>query len=181
MRKAAGFTLIELLFTLTVAGILVGLAGPSFKTTIQNNRLVTQGNDLLGALIYARSEAVELNSTVTVCASSDGATCLGTGSSWATGWVIGYIPQGTTTTNTVYTVLRSHPAVTNGNSLNSDLGASLSFLSTGMLNGASHGTFTLCDSRGSTYGRSLYLMQSGQARLSPTPGLQVGNAAITSC
>jgi len=181
MRKTAGFTLIELLITLTVAGILVGLAGPSFKTTIQNNRLVTQGNDFLGALIYARSEAIELNSTVTVCASSDGATCIGSGSSWAAGWVIGYIPQGTTTTNSVYTVLRSHAAITNGNSLNSSLGASVAFLSTGMLNSASAGTFTLCDSRGKTYGRSMYLMLSGQARLSTTAGLQVGNTAIAGC
>ena len=181
MRKAAGFTLIELLITLTVAGILVALAGPSFKTTIQNNRLVTQGNDLLGALIYARSEAIELNSKVTVCASSDGATCIGSGSSWATGWVIGYIPQGTTSTNTVYTVLRSHAAINSGNTISSSLGASVAFLSTGMLNGTSTGTFTFCDSRGKTYGRSLYLMLSGQARLSPTQGLQVGNAAITGC
>ncbi|HEV2333230.1 MAG TPA: GspH/FimT family pseudopilin [Gammaproteobacteria bacterium] len=177
MRNAGGFTLIELLITLSVAGILVALAGPSFKITIQNNRLVTQGNDFLGALIYARSEAIELNSTVTVCASSDGATCSGT--NWASGWVVGYAPSGGS--NPVATVLRSHIAITGGNTLSSSLGASAAFLSTGMLNGTSTGTFTLCDSRGKTYGRSLYLMLSGQAKLSPTAGLQVGNAAIASC
>lgn len=177
MRNAGGFTLIELLVTMTVAAILVGLAGPSFKITIQNNRLVTQGNDFLGALIYARSEAIELNSTVTVCASSDGATCSGT--NWASGWVVGYAPSGGS--NPVATVLRSHAAITGGNSLSSSLGTSVAFLSTGMLNGTSTGTFTVCDSRGKTYGRSLYLMLSGQARLSPTAGLQVGNAAITGC
>lgn len=182
MRKAAGFTLIELLVTMTVAAILVGLAGPSFKITIQNNRLVTQGNDLLGALIYARSQAIELNSTVTVCASSDGATCSGT--NWASGWVVGYAPSGGS--NPVATMLRSHAAITGGNTLNGYLSggtatASLAYLNSGMLSGSTNTYFNICDSRGASYGRYLLVTGSGIARLSTTVGKQLDGTTAMSC
>lgn len=170
MRKAAGFTLIELLVTLSVAAILVSLAIPNMKLTFQNNRLVTQANDLLGSLMYARSEAIEVGSNVTICASSDGATC--SGANWATGWIISYVNGATTT------VLRAHPAISGGNTLTSSLGASIAFASGGTLAGGATGYFSLCDTRGNNYGRSLILMASGQPRLSTTAGKQISGAAM---
>lgn len=181
MRKAAGFTLIELLVTMTVAAILVGLAGPSFKITIQNNRLITQGNDLLASMIYARSQAIELNSTVTVCASSDGLTCSGT--NWASGWVVGYAPSGGS--NPVATMLRSHAAITGGNTLNGYISgtatASVAYLSSGMLSGSNNTNFNICDSRGANYGRYMLVTGSGIARLSTTVGKQLDGTTAMSC
>lgn len=175
MRKQAGFTLIELLVTLSVVAILVTLAVPNMKLTFQNNRLVTQANDLLGSLIYARSEATEVGSNVTICASSDGATC--SGSNWATGWIISYVNGGTTT------LLRSHAAISGGNTLASgtNLGASIAFTNTGTLATGLGGNFSLCDTRGSAAGRSLTLMASGQARLSITPGKQIDGVTAVNC
>src|SRR5690606_4998127 len=53
-----GFTLLELMFALTVLGILLGIAVPSFITLTQNSRVTTQTNELVSAHNLARSEAI---------------------------------------------------------------------------------------------------------------------------
>lgn len=82
-----GFTLIEMLVTLSVVAILINLAVPSFTALLNTNRLAAQANDLVGAMMIARSEAIRLNQRVVLCRSDDGSTCsTGTGS-WP-GWLI---------------------------------------------------------------------------------------------
>jgi type IV fimbrial biogenesis protein FimT len=49
------------------------------------SKLRSQANDLVAGAVLARSEAIKRNQTVTLCASSDGATCTGT---WANGWIV---------------------------------------------------------------------------------------------
>lgn len=82
---AKGLTLIELLVTIAVLAILLTIALPSFRTAIQNNRLATQGNDLVTAMQLARAESLKRRRPVIVCASSDGATCQG---AWTDGWIV---------------------------------------------------------------------------------------------
>ena len=84
-RKHTGFTLIELMVVLAIAAILATLAVPSFRSTIQNNRVATQANELVSTLQLARGEAVKRGLWVTVCISTDQATC--TGTNWASGWI----------------------------------------------------------------------------------------------
>ena len=79
-----GFTLMELLMGLVVLAILVTLAAPSFQTTLQNNRLSGQANELVSAFQYARSEAIRHGAVVELCSSSDSATC---GGAWNEGWI----------------------------------------------------------------------------------------------
>jgi len=52
-----GFTLIELLAALTVMGILIVAAMPSFSALTLNNRITTQTNDFISALMLAGSES----------------------------------------------------------------------------------------------------------------------------
>jgi type IV fimbrial biogenesis protein FimT len=76
-RRNAGFSLLELITTLTVVAILLGLAIPSFRQTLDNNRLIGANNDFVSALNFARSEALKRSSAVSVCASSNGTGCSG--------------------------------------------------------------------------------------------------------
>ncbi|HLT89679.1 MAG TPA: GspH/FimT family pseudopilin [Woeseiaceae bacterium] len=82
-----GFTLYELLITVAVAAIILSFGVPGFMDIIQNNRATTHTNDLVTALNLARSEATRRAATVTVCSSTNGATCNGT-TDWSTGWVV---------------------------------------------------------------------------------------------
>ncbi len=193
MRKQTGFTLVELLVTMVVAGILASFAIPNFKLTVQNNRLVTESNDLLGSLLYARSMAITIDSNLTtpahlvkICASSDGATC-STSNNWQSGWIVtGYTSAAGATSNTsgtaTLTVLRAYPAFTNTNTLNgAAVGSSITFNKDGTTNLAGGGSFILCDTRGVKYARSIYLYKNGEARVSQTAGQNIDGTSITAC
>lgn len=89
MRSAhlsKGLTLVELIVTITVLAILVTVGIPQFQGLVQGNRATSAANELLGSLQFARSEAVKRSRPVTICPSSDQATC--SGSDWSVGWII---------------------------------------------------------------------------------------------
>ncbi len=86
-KKQNAFTLIELMVTLAVLAIVIGVAIPSFTKQITNSRSLTVGNDLVTALNFARQEAVKRGKRVSICPSTDGATCLTSGD-WAKGWLV---------------------------------------------------------------------------------------------
>jgi type IV fimbrial biogenesis protein FimT len=66
-RSSSGFTIVELLITIAVAGILLGIAVPSFTAMTVNSRLTTQTHDLIAAVNLARSEAIKRNGSVSLC------------------------------------------------------------------------------------------------------------------
>jgi type IV fimbrial biogenesis protein FimT len=94
---SGGFTLLELMTILTVVGVLIGIAIPSYKYVTNSSRVSSEANQLLGDMQFARSEAVREGSFVTVCPTSTltvsasgtvtAASCSGA-SNWATGWMV---------------------------------------------------------------------------------------------
>jgi type IV fimbrial biogenesis protein FimT len=82
-----GFTLLELMVTIGMAGILFGVGVPSFVRLVESNRATAHTNELVNAVNIARSEAIQRGETITVCSSTDAATC-STDVDWSTGWVV---------------------------------------------------------------------------------------------
>lgn len=87
MKQASrGFSVIELMVVVTILGLLLGLAVPTFRQFTRNNSVTSAQNDLVTSLNLARSEALRRNRPVSVCASEDGLTC-GDDTEWADGWI----------------------------------------------------------------------------------------------
>jgi type IV fimbrial biogenesis protein FimT len=84
--RSQGTTLMELMTALAVVGIMVGIAVPSFRFLTADARASAFNNDLVSALHFARSEALQRSSMVAVCASSTQTTCTGS-STWGSGWI----------------------------------------------------------------------------------------------
>ena len=75
--------------TLSVLAILLGIAAPSVRQFIINNRLTEQANGLLADLSRARSEAGARHTPVTVCAAENEVTCAAAGTTnWESGWIV---------------------------------------------------------------------------------------------
>ncbi|MBT3048888.1 MAG: GspH/FimT family pseudopilin [Candidatus Thiodiazotropha sp.] len=74
MRIYQGYTLLELMVTVAIAGILMTIVVPGFMGLAERNNIATTSNELLGALHYARSEAVRIEDDVTFTLEADGWT-----------------------------------------------------------------------------------------------------------
>jgi len=85
--RAGGFTLIEMMTAIFILAILVTLAVPSFNNAALSGKLTGFANDLVASAQLARSEAIKRNASVTMCRSTDGATCAGSGG-WESGWIL---------------------------------------------------------------------------------------------
>lgn len=82
----AGFTLVELMVVVALIAVLATLAVPSWRALQTRNAIRSLVNDYTLSLYFARSEAVRLNTPVTLCPSNDGSTC--TDSALENGWVV---------------------------------------------------------------------------------------------
>ena len=87
-KKPTGFTLIELLVAMVVAGILLGVALPSFKTLLDKMAVRTTANTIVEAVRSARVSAVEERSKMRVCGLSTNGECGAADADWDRGLVI---------------------------------------------------------------------------------------------
>ncbi len=153
--RQRAFTLIELMVALVVLAILAAIAVPGYDGVVLSSRLRTYTTDFSASAQLARSEAMKRNAPITLCSSSDGASC-DSSAGWEQGWVI---LAGST-------VVKHYPAAKTGYLLSSSV-RELTFLPSGF--GSTPATLTIC--RATPLGnqeRSLTLSVTGRITITRT-------------
>ena len=171
MKKQNGFTLLELIITIVILGIMASIAVPSYSAFITKNRQSSVYNNLVGTISLARLEAVKRSQVVTLCISTDQATCAATtATNWGSGWIVFADINGnglvdtTSDPDTTDTVLKVEPAtVSNITISSSDFGSLLSIAPRGRLR--TQGSIVICSSESAEEGMALNLWVTGLGRL----------------
>src|ERR1700755_3164391 len=78
-QRSDGFTLPEVLTVVVILAVLAAIAAPNLGAMIRTQRVKTAAFDVMSSLLYARSEAVKRNATITITP---------TGGNWANGWTL---------------------------------------------------------------------------------------------
>ena len=136
--------------TLAIVTIMLTLGAPSFNAMLAKSRLEADSSGLLAHLIYAREEARNSASLITICMSADGATCGVAG--WSQGHIVFRDGGAPGTVGATDTLLRHGQAVNTSVSVSAAIlgsGATytqkyVSFDSDGKLVGENALRFTLC-------------------------------------
>jgi len=105
------------MLVVTIAGVLLAFAVPSFKRVTSANRIAAEINGLLGDLQFARSEAIKEGQTVRVCVSQDGATCSTSATAWQNGWIVFSDVNNSGTVDSGDPVLRVQSTLTSSDAL----------------------------------------------------------------
>ncbi|QLH42536.1 MAG: GspH/FimT family pseudopilin [Coxiellaceae bacterium] len=146
--------MIELLVTLTITIILLSMGVYALHSIGINNRSDVAVNQLVAAIQFARTSAIQQATTVTFCGSSNGHDCDG---NWQAGQLI----------KTPQQILRVYPAVAAGDHLfwsgNFSQNAVIEFVSTGFTNGQ-QGSFYYCAQQ-QQYAKRIVLSLSGRPRV----------------
>lgn len=142
MKSETGFTLIELIVTVAIAAIVLGIGLPMMSSFARDTRMASRTNELVTALNYARTEAVERGEFVSLCPSSDEASCTGN-TDWTVGWIVweDEVGAGDGDVDGGETILRIGESSTNM-TIDTNV-SSITYESGGSLNGGAGVTFEL--------------------------------------
>jgi type IV fimbrial biogenesis protein FimT len=179
--------MIELLVTMVVAGILLGIALPAFRSFVLNDRDIGQINSLVSSLNYARSEAVKVASPtgITVCPSGGGTTCV-PAAPWSNGWIV-VDTNNADCGGAACTPLQSIPALAGTNTVTpvGPAATGITFLSSGLATPTGAGvpslTIRVCDIRGATFAREVEVNSTGRVAASQKQGLAINGVTPLVC
>jgi len=166
LKKNRGVTLVELIVTISIAGILLSIAMPSFTSIINSTRLTTYANEWVAALNLARSEAVKRGVQISIRRKGS------TNQNWDSGWDVFTDVNGNGTLDAADLLLKTYPALTNGFTLragNANYQAFMAYSATGLILNPSliTDTFRLCDHSANTaIARAIEINAMGRPRTS---------------
>lgn len=108
-----GFTLIEMIVVMAIMAIVAAFAAPSMKDFLVRNSMGAATSQFVSAINLSKTEALRRNQSVSLCASSDGASC--DTENWGSGWVAFVDKDSNGAIDATDTIIKS------GSAINSDL------------------------------------------------------------
>ena len=169
MKRNSGFTIIELMLVIAVAGILLSMAVPAMQMFSSNAKQTGAVNDFIAAMHVARNTAITSNARVTMCASTDGATC---GGAWNSGWILFRDSNSNQAVDGTERIISSSAPLDGLTLSSSQYGSFFMYRPTGRIMNASvgqnTGEFTLCDDRGPDHAKVVIIELSGRPKVSAT-------------
>jgi type IV fimbrial biogenesis protein FimT len=161
--RTRGFTLLELMVTLSVAGVLMGLAVPAFRDLWLDSQRATAVNAFVHSIFLARSFVLTEHRTVSICRSSDGETCSAELADWQLGWIV-FVNDDRDeppVRDRDERVLIVQQALPGGTITSNRLGYSFKPQTRSVVNG----TLVFCDRRGSAHARAIIINIAGRPRV----------------
>lgn len=179
MNAQRGLTLIELMVTLLIMGILAAVAVPSFSRLIATSATTSEANALMSDFALARGQAARTGNPVTICLSTDGATC--NASNWTTSGRLIFTDSptagtiGTVDLSAGDTILRYNPTLVNSKDVitasSVPNGTYITYSSTGTVVGVVNATpaqFKVCRNTGTFPGSIVTISVTGRASAATT-------------
>jgi type IV fimbrial biogenesis protein FimT len=161
-RKPQGVTLIEMMLSVTISGILVCIAIPSFLATTYSVKSSETRAILLTDLMRVANKAGIYGVRTTLCPSANGVAC-STGFDWSIGW-IGFMDQNGNREREPNEALITHQPALRGTHLISSNGRPRIVFQSNGGNAGRNATFTLCDKRGAEKAQTLVISNAGNLR-----------------
>lgn len=162
MSREGGVTLVETMVTVAIAAVLLALAVPGLIDFMRDVRLDSRVADMVGALSFTRSEAIKRGHPVTLCPSSDGASCR-TDKIWEAGWIVFSDPNANGDVDTGEQILRMQGAPDGNGTLRGGR-KKVTYKSSGF-SPNNNDTLRFCDPRGTEKARRVIINNQGRARV----------------
>jgi type IV fimbrial biogenesis protein FimT len=161
-----GFSLYDFIITSAVASVL-GTGAVSMTDLVKDTRITTNVNQLMAELSLARSEAIKRHTLVTLCTSSDGASC-SHDDNWQAGWIMFINDDGDNKVDAGETIIRVQPPLEGNLTLRyggeKESFSRVTYHPPGYAR--QNATFTFCDTRGSSKGKAVIINTIGRAYVS---------------
>ena len=181
--RAGGQTLLELMVTLGIVGVLASVAVPSFSRLVLDGRRAAVVNDVVTALLLARTEAIKRRQPVIACGVRDAngngvlepaeRTCVGP--DWSRGWVVGAWRDANGDQRVdadELAVLREHLSDVPGIAVRAGpftatpaVAPAGTAIAKPFGQRSGNGTITVCDRRGPAHARGIVVAGSGRTRV----------------
>jgi type IV fimbrial biogenesis protein FimT len=162
--QSRGFSLMELVIGMSILAVLIGIGAPSLSGMWLDSQRTTAVNSFVHSVFLARSSALQLNRTVTICRSLDAQTCSHQTADWQAGWIVFVntdddLPPLRDAQERVLQVF--HPW--RGADITSNR-TSYSFRA--LFHRVVNGAVVFCDRRGSSQARAVIINSAGRPRVS---------------